>query len=143
MRKMIVKKVAIVAVLLALAICLFLYGFGLVKVGDRSVGNVDLPQAVRERIEKECKVAEPEACAVYGMKLTCELFEEERHRCGCCELRGVCAAVLCGVQLCARKERHAQPRKACGRVCDLLRPQSVQIAQECRSGEIQELCQRP
>ena len=74
MRKMIGKKVAIGAILLGIGICLFLYGFGLVKVGDRSVGNVDLPQSVRERIEKECKVAEPEACAVYGMKLTCELL---------------------------------------------------------------------
>ena len=74
MRKMIGKKVAIASILLGIGICLFHYGFGLVKVGDRDSGNIDLPQAVRERIEKECRVAEAEACAVYGMKLTCELL---------------------------------------------------------------------
>ena len=79
MRKMIGKKVAIGAILLGIGICLFLYGFGLVKVGDRSAGNIVLPQSVRERIEKECKVTEPEACAVYGMKLTCELLSFRRR----------------------------------------------------------------
>ena len=49
---------------IGIGICLFLNGFGLVKFRDRIDGNINLLQSVRGRIEKECKVTAPEACAV-------------------------------------------------------------------------------
>ena len=74
MRNWIGKKSAAVLFLLGIAVYLFLNGFGLIKIRDRNVGSISLSPEIQERIKKECKAADPKRCAMYGMKLTCELL---------------------------------------------------------------------
>jgi hypothetical protein len=50
------------------------HGFGLVKSQDRGVSSGLLSKEIKERIKQECNESDPEECAIYGMKLTCELL---------------------------------------------------------------------
>ena len=93
------KKTIFLIALLVVFLFSFFKGFGLVKLSDRGGSENYLTKRIEERIRNECKFEDPEKCALYAMKLTCELlrFTEkndiENGRANCIGYASLCSQI--------------------------------------------------